>query len=395
MQSEAAPSALADERARRYIFLACPWGAKGGGMFKVADYLIQSQEATLVMRSAELVPLDTRGDASALLSLWVLTKALARIVGGRVSGRLAGVHVNMAERLSLLRKGAIVVASKLLGIPVVLHLHAAQLHAFFPQLPRPLQALTRWVFTLPECCIVLGTAAENFVVEQLRVPKSRVEIVINGVPAPTVPRRSRSADAVQRLLFVGNLDERKGVTDLLNAMALPGLGVSNIELVFAGGGDVQGYTAKATALGLEKRVRFAGWSTQEEVARLMAQADVLVLPSYDEGLPLVILEAMANGVAVVCSPVGEIPSLLSHDVSACFVQPGDVKGLAATLQRVLEQPELMNLLERNGRALYLDKFSMPQFFSSIARIHARSFGVSGQYALSVPAKPMTGAKPHD
>lgn len=395
MQSETAPGALADERARRYIFLACPWGAKGGGMFKVADYLIQSQESIFTVHSAELVSLDTRGDASALSSLWVLTKALLRVVRGRASGRLAGVHVNMAERLSLLRKGAIVVACKLLGIPVVLHLHAAQLHAFFPQLPRPLQALTRWVFTLPECCIVLGTEAENFVIKQLRVPESRVEIVINGVPAPTVPRRNRSAGAVHRLLFVGNLFERKGVTDLLNAVALLRLKDLHIELVFAGGGDVQAYTAKAAALGLEKRVMFVGWSTQTEVARLMAQADILVLPSYDEGLPLVILEALANGVAVVCSPVGEIPSLLCHDVSACFVQPGDVNGLSATLQRVLEQPGLMNLLERNGKTLYLEKFSMPQFFSSIARIHARSFGVSGQCALSVPAKQMTGANPHD
>ena len=390
-QSKSELHVLESKRSSRYILLACPWGPKGGGMFKVSDYLIQSQDSRLDANSAELVSLDTRGNASAIASMWVLTRALIRITWGRASGQLAGVHVNMAERLSLFRKGAIVVASKMLGVPVVLHLHAAQLHTFYPKLPRPLQALTRWVFTLPECCIVLGTTAERFVVEQLHVPKARVEIVINGVPAPTVPRRIQAANGVHRILFVGNLNERKGVTDLLRAVAYPGFNTLRTELVLAGGGDVQAYTAKAVALGIEDRVKFIGWTAQKEVAQLMAQADILVLPSYDEGLPLVILEAMANGVAVVCSPVGEIPSLLHHNLSACFVQPGDVKDLSTTLQQVLEQPQLRETLEKNGRALYLEKFSMVQFFSSIARIHTQSFGVSSKSTTSHAGSPKPSA----
>jgi glycosyltransferase involved in cell wall biosynthesis len=95
----------------------------------------------------------------------------------------------------------------------------------------------------------------------------------------------------------------------------------------------------------------------------------------------VILEALANGVAVVCTPVGEIPSALRHGETACFVQPGDVDGLAESLQRLLLQPELMKTLETNGKALYEKNFSLPQFFFNIARIHQRSFGVSGQSSL--------------
>lgn len=383
MQSEAMPGTLARPRSDRYIFIACPWTEKGGGMFKVADYLLQAQATTAMPENAaHLRALDTRGGGGAVYSLWVLCTALMQIVLGRFSGRLAGVHVNMAERLSLFRKSVIIVASRLLRVPVVLHLHAAQLHHFYPRLPKPLQAMTRWVFSLPESCVVLGKTAERFVVEDLKVPQSRVEIVINGVPAPTVSRRKPAKDAVKRLLFVGNLSERKGVSDLLQTLTLPGFEELNIELVFAGGGDVQAYQAKARDLGVEKLVRFAGWSEQKEVAQLMAQADVLVLPSYDEGLPLVILEALANGVAVVCSPVGEIPSVLRHGLTACFVDPGDINGLAVTLQQVLRQPELMKTLERNGQELYEQAFSLPRFFSSIARIHKRCFGVSGQSATS-------------
>lgn len=361
-----------------YIYIAGPWTPMGGGMYRVADYLIQSQAPRTPAGAAQLRPLDTRGGGSALSSLWVLLTALAKLARGRLSGQLAGVHVNMAERLSVVRKGAIVVACRVLGVPVVLHLHAAQLHHFYRALPLPAQRLTRWVFSLPACVVVLGPAARRFVTEELHVPPQRVDVVINGVPGPRLQRPARMAGAPRRVLFVGNLSERKGVSDLLLALALPGFAASRLEVALAGGGDVSGYQAKAAALGLGDMVKFEGWCDQQKVAQLMAQADVLVLPSYDEGLPLVILEALAHGVAVVCTPVGEIPAVLSDGVNACFVEPGDVEGLAAALQRLLREPQLLEDLGRNGRALYARQFSLSRFFASVARVHRRHFGVAGQ-----------------
>ncbi|MCW2573835.1 MAG: glycosyl transferase, group 1 [Frankiales bacterium] len=362
----------------RYIYIACPWTPVGGGMFKVADYLIQSQAAQTPEHAAQLRPLDSRGAGSPASSLWVLATALAKIVWGRASGRLAGVHVNMAERMSLFRKGTIVAVSRAVGVPVVLHLHAAQLHHFYRSLPAPLQALVRWMFSLPATVVVIGPAAREFVTTELGVALERVEIMINGVPEATEPRCQPQADEPQRVLFLGNLSERKGVTDLLQALARPGFDRSRLEVMIAGGGDVEGYQAKARRLGVQGFVRFEGWCDQEKVARLLAQSDVLVLPSKDEVLPLVILEALANRVAVVCTPVGEIPSLLSDGLDACFVKPGDVDDLAAGLQKVLQQPVLRETLVHNGRALYERQFSLRQFFAGVARIHRRHFGIAGQ-----------------
>jgi glycosyltransferase involved in cell wall biosynthesis len=361
-------------------------------MYRVADYLIQAQAPggtspdarPAAGAAAQLRPLDTRGDGSAAYSLWVLTKALARVLQGRLAGDLVGVHVNIAERLSLFRKGALVALSRALGLPVVLHLHAAQLHHSYRTLPRPLQALTRWVFSLPQSCVVLGRASQQFVIDELKVPPERVSILINGVPPPQERRRRSAGGAVQRVLFVGNLSERKGVSDLLAALALPGFDTRRTRVCLVGGGDVAGYQAKAAALGLSSWVEFEGWADQQRVAQLMARADVLVLPSYDEGLPLVILEALANAVAVVCSPVGEIPGFLTDGVNALFVRPGDARGIAHSLQRVLSEPALKHQLETNGRRLYQQQFSLSQFFASVARLHQRHFGASAP--ARVPAE---------
>lgn len=361
----------------RYIYIACPWTPKGGGMYKVADYLIQAQDSSSQAGAGELRPLDTRGGTNAVYSLWFLAVALGKLVRGRLSGQLAGVHVNMAGRLSLFRKSAVVILSRTLGLPVVLHLHA-QPEPLYHSLPAPLQALTRWVFSLPASCLVLGSAAQRFVIDELRVRPERVEIVINGVPEPRLARRIAGSDGMQRILFVGNLSDLKGVADLLNALALPGFATSRLKVTFAGGGDIEAYQASARQLGIDSFVHFEGWSDQQTVAQLMADADVLVLPSYIEGLPLVILEAMANGVAVVCTPVGEIPLMLADGVNACFVQPGDVAAIAAGLQRVLNEPEFREILERNGRALYEQRFSLSRFFANVAKIHQHHFGIAGQ-----------------
>jgi glycosyltransferase involved in cell wall biosynthesis len=349
-------------------------------MFKVADYLIQSQGAPISSCDAVLCPLDTRGGLSAAHSLWFMSIALLKLIKGRISGRLAGVHVNMAERLSLFRKGAVIAFCRTLGIPVVVHLHAAQLHHYYSDLPKPLKVLTRWFFSLSSHCVVLGHASEAFVTNELRLPQSRVEIVTNGVPAPSTTRRVACATAPYRVLFLGNLSERKGVSDLLRALAQTGFSSEQVLVSFAGGGDIKAYEALAADLGINNLVRFEGWADQAKASRLMADADALILPSYDEGLPLVILEALANGVAVICTPVGEIPSVLTDGVNACFVSPGDIAGIAAALHKVLDDSAYRKMLEENGKAIYEREFTMKNFFANICAIHRTHFGVCARVA---------------
>jgi len=362
-------------------------------MFKVADYLIQSQPQRLPTATAQLLPLDTRGAGSAVFSLWVLLTAIAKIGRGRLSGRLAGVHVNLAERMSLFRKGSLIAVCAVLGVPTVLHLHA-QMQGFYCSLPVALRALTRWIFSLPRAVIVIGPNARTFVTEVLHVPPDRVRVIINGVPepepeperkpAPDEVSRPAPMDACHRILFLGNLSDRKGVLDLLRALAQPALDLSRLEVTIAGGGDVARYLAKARELGVDGVVRFEGWCDQKKVSRLLANCDMLVLPSHDEVLPLAILEALAHGVAVVTTAVGEIPSLLTDGVDAIFVTVADPASIAAGMQKVLEVPGLRQSLATNGRALYLRSFCLLTFFSNVASVHRRYFGIASHLEEALP-----------
>jgi glycosyltransferase involved in cell wall biosynthesis len=366
-----------NERGERYIYIACPWTPVGGGMFKVADYLIQSQAAQLPPDAARLRPLDTRGADRAVFSLWYLTIAIGKILAGWIGGGLAGVHLNVAERMSLFRKGSLILVCAAVRVPTVLHLHA-QMHRFYDTLPSLLQRLTRWVFSLPEAVIVIGPGTRNFVVDTLKVPADRVRTIINGVPeGRLITARTRPAEPL-RALFLGNLSHRKGLPDLLRALTEPALDGFPVELVVAGGGDVARYMAEARALGVEGSVRFEGWCDQPTVHGLLEGCDLMVLPSYDEVLPLSILEALAHGVPVVTTAVGEIPSLLTDGQDALFVQPGDAAGIAAAIRKIVENPALRDAMGANGRALYLLHFSLQGFFCSVANVHRNHFGVAGK-----------------
>ena len=101
------------------------------------------------------------------------------------------------------------------------------------------------------------------------------------------------------------------------------------------------YQAKARELGVGGLVRFEGRCDQRKVSRLLANSDLLVLPSHDEVLPLVILEAIAHGVAVVTTAVGEIPSLLTDGVDAVFVTVANPASIAAGMQKILKTLGLM------------------------------------------------------
>ncbi|WP_048440570.1 glycosyltransferase family 4 protein [Caenimonas sp. SL110] len=372
---------VATARSQRYIYLASPWTPVCGGIYKVVDYLVQSQDQQPPATAAQLRPLDTRSGGPAVFSAWFLFVALLRIIMGRISGRLAGVHVNVAERLSLIRKGSIVVLCKAIGVPVVVHLHA-QMKNFYHRIPRPFQWFARWVFNAADAVVVLGPSAHKFVLQDLGVPPERVELVYNGVPEPVVPRREFDPQAVRHVLFLGRLDKLKGVADLIEAVAQPGFDRERLCVKIAGGGDIAPYEAQARALGLDGIVRFQGMCDQAQVAHLLSQADVLVLPSYDEVLPLVILEALANGVAVVCTPVGEVSAVLTDNLNTRFIQPGDVAGIARELQAVLADGTLMETLGSNGRALYDQHFSLARYFAGIARMHERCFGISAAAAKS-------------
>ena len=314
--------------------------------------------------------LETRGGGHIALSPFFLAFAVGQIWLEASRGRLAVVHLNLAERGSVFRKAVLLAATKLVGGRVLLHLHAAQIVQFHAAMGRPGQSLLQWMFRRADHCVVLGEVWRRWVIDTFAVRAARISIVYNGVPATRPAPHPPRGDRPFRLLFVGNLLERKGVKDLLRSLAAAALAARDIHLTMAGGGPVDACRAMAADLGVADRVSFTGWVSQEDARALMTRSDALILPAYDEGLPLVILEALASRTPVICTPVGSIPEVLQDRFTALFVTPGDERGIADAVVTLIDRPELGAELAASGADLYHRLFTMEAFAASIGSLYA-------------------------
>lgn len=356
--------------AKKIVFVVAPSGQAGGGMGRVKDYILDfAREGDVPFSFAPLVTRDNRGF---LISVLNTLAAVLRIWNAHLTGELALVHVNLGDKASAARKGIITVLARLSGARVIVHLHAVELDKAWREGGR----FKRWAIGVPfrmaTSNIVLGDIWRRWLIDDLGVDPGHVDVLVNGVPAPPFTPRDHFAprEAVE-ILFLGNLLERKGVNDLIAALTELPADLPKWRVSFAGGGDIAGCTEKASAGGLADRVRFLGWVDQARSADLLANADVMVLPSYFEGLPLVILEALGAGTPVVTTSVGAIPQFITHNQTALIIEPGDRAALCESLRRLVGDSALRQRLGDTGRTEYETTFSLQVFRENLLAIYAK------------------------
>jgi len=146
------------------------------------------------------------------------------------------------------------------------------------------------------------------------------------------------------VLYLAHLVERKGYQDLIQAFAGVCRTDSGARLIFCGSGDVERARQMCDTHGILERVDFHGWVSETQKLEQLAKAMVFCLPSYDEGLPMGVLEAMSLGVPIVTTPVGGIPDVLRHEENALIVEPGDAEDLGRQISRLLSDAELRRTL---------------------------------------------------
>src|ERR671937_549308 len=196
-----------------------------------------------------------------------------------------------------------------------------------------------------------------------------VRTIPNGVDLPA--STGAEADPAE-VLFVGRLSPEKGIEELVAA-------TEGMNLVVAGDGPLRHLVPGAL-----------GFVPHDELGELYDRAAVVVCPSYREGLPLCVLEAMAYGKPVVASAVGGIPELVEDGVTGFLVEPGDVAGLRQAIERLLADPALRRRLGRAARARVGERCSWERVTAATVAAYegrAQTTMPSLQYGASRPAAP--------
>lgn len=186
----------------------------------------------------------------------------------------------------------------------------------------------------------------------------KIAIVHCGVTPSAYGRQPRGAFG-KRLIFVGRLDPVKGAPLLIEAFAriLPDHPEARLTIV-GDGPSRAGAEARARGLGIAPSVTFAGFRAQTEVARMLEEADLLILPSFAEGVPVVLMEAMASRIPVIASRVAGVQELVGDGVTGFTVPPGDVATLAERIGRILSDPDAARAMGEAGRRVVEAEFDI-------------------------------------
>ena len=245
------------------------------------------------------------------------------------------VHIHFASYGSSVRKMVIARLAMASGAPVVMHAHGGAYSDFWKRMPAVGRVGTLRTLRRVDRLIVLGERWREFFAS-IGVPADRIVVLPNPVALPArLPLRLPRSQV--RFVYLGLIAQRKGTFDLIEALALlPPEYRARLRLIVAGKGEMQRLRELVARHGLESCVELRDWIGPAERDQLLASAHAFVLPSYVEGLPMSLLEAMAWGLTPISTPVGSISEYVRDGVNGWLVQPGAVAQLAQAIERVVK-----------------------------------------------------------
>ena len=330
--------------------------------------------------------LEQRHDLSLLNQSHGDVPAAGRLTGGNL-GRLvrdaihlwraaAGqdvvhLHSALAPAVTIARAGLLCWVARRRGCRVILHAHGGLLLLWLTT-PRRVR-FVRAVLAPAHRVLAVSAALQGTLEQAIG---RRVDLVENGVDTDEFAPGPPSKHSPPRVLYVGALTPRKGVLDLLEASRLLTARSVPHELHLVGGTPSEGGPA-------EEQVRAAvqgsgahllGDRQREQMPDVYRAADVLCLASWYEAMPLSVLEALASGLPVVATEVGDVARVVRPGDTGALVSARDPEGLAAALEPILLDADLRRRLGGNGRRTVMQHFASSETARSIDRIYVEEVG---------------------
>jgi glycosyltransferase involved in cell wall biosynthesis len=327
----------------------------------------------------------TIGQGSATHNVLLFCNAIQSLVVSILRKDVDIIHIHFSERGSTLRKSILVFIAALFQQSIILHAHGATYKEFLAGLPQIVKNILVALFR--KCrIIVLSKSWRDYYCHELSLDNSRVSILYNPVDLPSnmpyregrkhlkfiflgrIGKRGGALDIAQSLMSFPKQD--KGAFDLINAFAvLSEADRHDVELVMAGNGDLAAANQLIADLNLTNKITILEWLDAEQRDKLLATADAFILPSYNEGLPMSMLESMAWGLPVIVTPVGGIPEVIIDRQNGLLVEPGIQDQLVEAMQSLIRDESLRLSLGAAGRNSVKD-FNIHNYMESLSDLYA-------------------------
>lgn len=244
------------------------------------------------------------------------------------------VHVQGSVGASFWRKAIFIYIAKFFHKKVVWHMHAGRFAVFYQQH----RYAVRKVVNKSDVIIALSEYWKEYFKNEF--PTKRVEIIKNVISAPRVHKQQTGYFT---LLFLGLLGKNKGIYDLLECIRDHKVEFQGkLKLYIGGNGEIEHVKQLIKEYGIADIVIFEGWVSGDKKIELLNKSDAYILPSYKEGLPISILEAMSYGMPIISTPVGGVPEIVSNGENGYLVEPGNKEDIYKAIISLLNDSDLRN-----------------------------------------------------
>lgn len=264
------------------------------------------------------------------------------------------VHVHMAAQASFTRKSVFIRLAKKTGKKIIIHQHSADFDDyFFKQSDKKRRQKIKEIFAMADRVIALSEEWANFFGKYICDSK-KIVVIHNAVVMPSY-RKTDYAD--HNVLFLGRLGERKGTYDLIKAIPEILKEVPDVQFFLGGDGEIEKTQRIIYERKLSNHVKLLGWIRDNEKEEYLKKCSIFILPSYHEGMPMAVLEAMSYGLATVSTNAGGIPQIIKSGINGIRIEAGDIDAIKKVLVYLLQNTKRKKELGIAGRECVKECFN--------------------------------------
>jgi glycosyltransferase involved in cell wall biosynthesis len=255
------------------------------------------------------------------------------------------VHIHAGDTISFKRKYFFIKLVKIFRCKVIYHNHGAE---FMKQYQFLSNSWKKRVMDTLESVNLVICLSDNWRAKFHEISQdANIIVVPNGIAIPRNIQKIETENV--RLVFLGLIGKRKGVFDLLKVVKKLKQKDYPIKLMIGGTGDIEKLLFDIEALHLSDHVNYLGWIREKDRDLLLRETDIFILPSYAEGMPMAILEAMAYSLPVISTSVGGIPSLVTNGQTGYLINPGDLDDMYKKISYLIKNRNLRKLFGETGK----------------------------------------------
>lgn len=307
-------------------------------------------------------------DGSKLLKFLVALKGLILTIENLIFHRIDVMHIHgSGDRYSLRRKYFFFLLGRLFKCKIIFHLHGGYFNENYSESSQKWKKRFKHLLNKADLVICLSKSWEKNI--RKISDKAKIKVIPNSIFLSKIDSRKNSIKTDIVITYLGLVSKNKGTFDLLKVIRKLIQNKYKVRLLIGGHGDIKKLTSETVSLSLQEHVKYLGWLSVDQKSAVLNETDIYIIPSYGEGMPMSILEAMANRLPVVSTKVGGIPEMIVEGVNGFMVEPGDIESMYKRVALLVENIEIREKMGNNGRKIAEEIFNAEKRIAEIDRCY--------------------------